>query len=416
MVLCGVTFFLDIRVLLATVPGLAPTTCSRAPGVPLRSASLWPRRAILLSLSPVRDALELRDFLLSRIDLLVRMLSVLLPPTVGLRVADFREAEIDGVLVVTDAGFRDVRPCDLPMIDTLPELAAGCFAPVPIEPPMRDLDALVLEPDRLPELAAGCLAAEEADGLYMRIVLLLRDVLPELPVDRLEDEETDGLLAVIELPILDLVLVVGCLVEEETGGLVIVIDLPIRALLLGLRRILELRLTEVEPVELRLTEMPEEDLPEVEELGRLEIVIRLDVDLPGLLLEDIVPERLGADLLTVILLELLRLGSDRLDEIELERLGEDLLTVILLELLRLGVERLELGALLTDVLLELLLLEIDLLELRLEEIELERLGVDRLADILLELLLLGADRLTDDLLELLRVGVGARRDAEDFAA
>ena len=420
--------------------------------MPLRRASLWPRRAILLSLSPVRNVLELRDFLLSRIDLLVSMLSVLLPPTVGLRVADFREAEIDGVLVVTDAGFRDVRPCDLPMIDTLPELAAGCFAPVPIELPMRDLDALVLEPDRLGELTAGCLAAEEADGLYMRIVLLLRDVLPELPVDRLEDEETDGLLVVIELPILDLVLVVGCLVEEETGGLVIVIDLPMRVLLLGLRGILELRLIEVEPVELRLIEVLEEGVREIEEPGRLEIVIRLDVDLLGLLLEDIVPDRLGADRPTVILLEPLRLDSDRLDEIELGRLGEDLLTVILLELLRLGIERLDeieperpgidlltdtllellrlgvdrlelivlerigLGALLTDVRLELLRLEIDRLELRLADIELERLGVGRLTDVRLELLLLGEDRLTDDLLELLRVGVGARLGAEDFAA
>ncbi|UCF16498.1 MAG: hypothetical protein JSW59_03380, partial [Phycisphaerales bacterium] len=125
----------------------------------------------------------------------MRMLSVLLLPTVGLRVADFREAEIDGVLVVIERAARDVRPSDLPMIDTLPELAAGCLAPVPIELPMRDLDALVLEPERLLELATGCLAVEEADGLCMLIVLFLRDVLPELTrllelaVDRLADAE-----------------------------------------------------------------------------------------------------------------------------------------------------------------------------------------------------------------------------------
>lgn len=332
----------------------------------------------------------------------MRRLSVLLMLKVGLRVADFREAEIDGVMVVIDVGLREVRLFDLPIIDTLPELAAGCLVPVPIELPMRDLDALILEFDRLPELAAGCLAAEEADGLYMRIVLLLRDVLPELTrllelaVDRLADEETDGILAVIELPILDLVLVVGCLVEEETDGLLIVIDLPMRAMLLGLSRMLEFRLTEVEPVELRLIEVLDDGLLEVEELGLLEIVIRFNVDPDELLREDIVPERLGADLLTVIL-ELLRLGDERLtdDLTELLLLGVERLVVIVLD-------RLGLGALRMDVLLDLLLLEIERLELRPADIDLERLGV-------------GA-RLTDDRLILLRAGAGARVGAAGLVA
>ncbi len=154
-------------------------------------------------------------------------------------------------------------------------------------------------------------------------------------------------------------------------------------------------------------------------------MIRLDVDPLRLLLDDIVPERLGIDRLTDILLEPLRLGNDRLDEIELERLGVDLLTDILvepllrpgadrltddlLELLRLGADRLDIivrdrlgvGALLTDDLLELLRLGVDRLGLRLADIELERLGV-------------GA-RLTDDLLGLLRLGVLARAGGADLA-
>jgi hypothetical protein len=265
-------FFLDTRVLPGTALRLALAAArSRVRVVLLRSASLSLRRAILLSLPSLRDELERRDFLLSRIDLPMRMLSVLLLPAVGLRVTEFCEPEIEGVLFVIDLGLREVRLFDLPMIDTLPELAAGCLVPVPIEPPMRDLDALVLELDLLPELATGCLAAEEADGLCMRMVLCLREVLLELvglldPADeRLADAEADGLLAVIVLPILDLVLMVGRLVEEETDGLLIVIDLPMRALLLGLSLMLDLRLTEVEPAELRLTEMPEEELLEAEE-------------------------------------------------------------------------------------------------------------------------------------------------------
>ena len=52
------------------------------------------------------------------------------------------------------------------------------------------------------------------------------------------------------------------------------------------------------------------------------------------------PERLGVERLTDILLELLRPGIERLDEIELERPGPERLIDILLELLRLGVDRL----------------------------------------------------------------------------
>ena len=84
----------------------------------------------------------------------------------------------------------------------------------------------------------------------------------------------------------------GRLADEETDGLRVVIELPMRVLLSGLSRMLEFLLTEVEPVELLLTEMLDEGLRELEEPEGLEIVIRLDVDPPGLLLEDIVPERL----------------------------------------------------------------------------------------------------------------------------
>lgn len=304
----------------------------------------------------------------------------------------------------------------------------------------------MLELERLPaEPATHCFAAEEVDGLWMRLLLRLRKVLPELvrlrdsADERFADAEADGLLEVIVPPILVLVLVVDRLFGEEADGLLIVIDLPIRALLLGLSRILELLPTEVEPFELRLTEIPEEDLLEVEEPGRLETVIRLDVVPFELLLEDVEPERPGVERRTVILrLELLRLGIDRLDEIEpdrlgedlrtvilrelprpaedrleevdLERLGFDLLTDILLELLRFGddrlevivLERLELGALLIDVLRELLLRDIDLPELRPADMVLDPLGFGAL--------------LTDDLLGLLRLGVGARFGAADFAA
>ncbi len=268
-------------------PALA---CSWAPGVPLRSALLCPRRATLLSLLPTRDDVTARDFRLSRIDLPMRRLSVLLVPAVGLRVADLCEEEIAGVLLVIEPPMREVRVEEPPTLEVRAELAAGCLAPVgveglrvPIEVLIRDLDVPSPDLERLLELTAGCLAPVEADGLSIRIELLapdcepgaglsirielpMRDVLPELirldvlGVDRLTDEDTDGVLVLIERPMLDLVLVVGRLDDEETDGLRVVIELPIRALLPGLGRMLELLLTEVEPVELLLTEVLDEGL------------------------------------------------------------------------------------------------------------------------------------------------------------
>ena len=395
---------------------------------------------------PTRGEVEAPAFRLSRIDLPIRKLSELIVPAVGLRVPGRLEAEMDGVLLVIELPMREVRPDELPTLEILPEPAAGCLAPVGVEGlrvsvelPMRDLNVLSCDLDRLFERAAGCLAAVEADGLSirieplplgrepgadlsMRMELPMREVLPELTrllvlgVDRLADEDTEGVLVPIERPMLDLVLVVGRLGDEETDGLRVVIEPPIRDLLLGLIRI----------VELLLTETLDEDLRELEGLVT---VIRLDVEPLGLRLDEIELERLGVDLLIDILLELLRLGTDRRDEIEPERLGVDLLIDILLELLRLGadlltdildglllrlgadrlevivLDRLGVGALLIDDLLELLRLDVD--RLRLADIELDRLGVGaRLTDDLLELLRLGADRL----------GVGARLGAADLAA
>ena len=153
-------------------------------------------------------------------------------------------------------------------------------------------------------------------------------------------------------------------------------------MLLGLIRMLELLLLEVEPVEPLLMEMLDEGPRELEELEGLEIVIRLDVDPLAPPLEEIVPERPGIDRLTEIRPELLlRLGTDMLEVIVPDRVGVDRLTD----------DRLGVGARLTDDLLELL-----------------RLGVGAR---------LGAgERLTDELLGLLRVGAGARLGAGALAA
>jgi len=411
-------FFLEILVLAPGMPGLrAALAFSLAPGEPLRSALLRSRRAMFRSLVPTRGDVEAPALRLSRIDLPTRMFSELPAPAVGLRVADFREAEIDGVLPLIELPMREVRPDELPTLEILPELAAGCLAPVgveglraPVELPIRDLNVLSCDLDRLLELAAGCLAAVEADDLSVRIELPIRDVLLELTrlralgADRLSDEDTDGILVLRELPILDLVLVVGRLRDEETDGLLVVMELPMRDLLLGLIRVLRLLLTEVEPVELLPIETLDEGLRELEGLVT---VIRLDAEPLGRRLDEIELDRLGVDLLIDTLLELLRLGTDLLDEIEMDRLGVDLLIDILLELLRLGVD------LLTDILDELLLrLGTDRLGLRLADIELDRLGVDLLTDVLLELLLVGVDLLVDVLLELLRVGVDRLRLAD----
>lgn len=109
------------------------------------------------------------------------MFSELLVPAVGL-VVDLLEADIDGVLPVIELPMREVRPEELPILEILVELAAGCLAPVgveglcvPIEPPILDPDVPRRDLERLLELAAGCFATVEADGLSIRIELLPRD-------------------------------------------------------------------------------------------------------------------------------------------------------------------------------------------------------------------------------------------------
>lgn len=227
----------------------------------------------------------------------------------------------------------------------------------------------------------------------------MRDVLSELTrpseivVDRLTDEETDGLLVLIELPIPGLVLIVGRRFDHETDGrwVLTLMELPMRAVLLESIRTVELRLIDVDPVELLPIEMPDEGLREIDESDGRDIVIRPDPEPFGLMLDEIVPERLGVGRLTVILFELPRLGTDRLD---VARLG---LLLIDIELDRLGA-----GDLLIDDLLEMLRLETDRLGLRLTDIELDRLGA-------------GA-RLSDDMFELLRVGAGALLGGAGLAA
>lgn len=416
---CGTTFFLDTLVL--------PTDPEPDLRAGLR-AVVCPRATL-----PVEAA----DLLLSRIDLPIRRFVLLLIPPVPTRLRatlDFAGVETDGVRLPIEPPIREIRPDEEPTLEVRPELAAGCLTPVgvegllvPIEPPIRPGD-LRSEPvpvereirpafERLLEGAAGCFVTVETDGLSILIELPMRDLEPEagrsILIDRLDHGTIEGVLVLMEP--------------------------PIRDLLLGLIRMPELLLTEVEPVGLLVMDVPDEGLRRLEELEGLEIVIRLDDPL-GLLLIEIVPERVGVDRLTDILPELLRI------EIELERLGIDRITDILLELPpRLGtdrlddieLDRLDVGARLTDDLLELLRLGVDrlmddrleLLRLgtdRLEVIVRDRLGVgDLLTDDLLELLRLGidrliddrlgVDRLTDDLLELLRLGVLARAGGADLA-
>jgi len=433
-------FFLDILVLPVALEDLrAPSACSRVPGEPLRKGLLGLRRAGFRSAAPARADVEPPALRLSRIDRPICRFSELLVPVVGLRVAFLREAEIDGVLPVIEVAMREVLPRALPTVEVRAELAAGCLTPVgvedpraPIEPPIRDCDVSRLDLDRLLELAAGCLASVETDGLSIRMELVasgcepgaglsiridlpIRDVLEELTrlrelvLDRLADEDTDGILVLNERALLDLAPVVGRLADEEMDGVMVVIELLIRDLLLGLIRIVELLLIEVEPVELLPMETLDEGR-ELEELEGLEIVIRLDIEPFALLLEEIVPERLGVDRLIDILLELLRLGTERLDVIVPDRLGIDRLIDIRPELLlRLGAERLDV---------------IVLDRLGLLRLMVGRLGVGAwLTDDRLELLRLGVgallgagERLTDDLLGLLRVGAGARLGAGALAA
>jgi hypothetical protein len=256
---CGTTFFLDTLVL-PTGPEpllkteLRPVVCPRAT-LPLEAV----------------------DLLLSRIDLPIRRFVLLSIPPVPTRLRptlDFAGAETDGVRLPIEPPIREVLPDEVPTLEVRPELAAGCLAPVgvegllvPIEPPIRPGD-LRIEPvpverdirpelERLLEGAAGCFVTVEADGLSILIELPMRDLEPEagrsILIDRL-DEDTDGVLVLMEP--------------------------PIRALLLGL----------IGSPELLLIDEPD--------VG-LETVIRLDVDPSGLLLVDIVPERLGVDLLTI---------------------------------------------------------------------------------------------------------------------
>jgi hypothetical protein len=406
---CGTTFFLDTLVL--------PTDLEPDLRAGLR-AVVCPRATL-----PVEAA----DLLLSRIDLPIRRFVLLSIPPVPTRLRpmlDFAGAETDGVRLPIEPPIRDIRPDEEPTLEVRPELAAGCLTPVGVEGLLVPIEPVPVEREirpaleRLLEGAAGCLAVVEADGLSILIELPMRDLEPEagrsILIDRL-DEDTDGVLVLMEPPIRDLELVIDWLSDEDEDGALVLMELPIRDLLLGLIRVPELLVMDV----------PAEGLRKLEELEGLETVIRLDDPL-GLLLVDIVPERVGVDRLTDILPELLRLG------IELERLGIDRVTDILLELpLRLGTDRL------TDDLLELLRLGVDrlmddrleLLRLgtdRLEVIVLDRLGVgDLLTDDLLELLRLGidrliddrlgVDRLTDDLLELLRLGVLTLAGGADLA-
>ena len=372
------------------------------------------------AMSPVEAA----DLFLSRIDLPTRRFVLLSVPAAPIRprpTVDFVGAETDGVRLPIEPPMREVLADDVPTLEVLPELAAGCLGPVgvegllvPIELPIRPCGLrsepvgvepeILLELERLLERAAGCFAAVETDGLSILIELPMRDLEPEgdlsILIDRLGDENADGILVLMEL--------------------------PIRALLPGLIRMLEPLLIEVESVELLLIEVLDEGLRKLDEPDGLEIVIRLDVEPPGLLRVCIVPERLGVDRLADILLELLRLGTDRiglrLADIVLDRLSvgarltDDRLTEDLLELLRLGTDRLEVivldrlgvGALLTDDLLELLRLGVDRLGLRLADIELDRLGAGAR-------LRVGA-RLTDDLLGLLRLGALALAGGAGLAA
>ena len=307
---------------------------------------------------------EAADLFLSRIDLPIRrfvLLSVPAAPTRPRARLDFVGGKTDGVLRPIKPPMREVLADEVPTLEVLPELAAGCLGPVgvegllvPIELPMRPCDLrselvpvereILLELDRLLERAAGCFAAVETDGLSILIELPMADLEPgadlSILIDRLGDEGADGVLALMELPIRDVELVVDRLRDEDTDGVLVLIELPIRDRLPGLKRMLEFLLIEVEPVEPLLIDEPDEGLRKLEELEGLETVIRLDVEPPGLLRVCIVPERLGLDRLGDILLELLRLGTDRiglrLADIVLDRLGVGgRMTDDLLELLRL---------------------------------------------------------------------------------
>ncbi|TKJ35760.1 MAG: hypothetical protein CEE38_14230 [Planctomycetes bacterium B3_Pla] len=313
-----------------------------------------------------------------------------------------------------------------------------------IELPVRDFEPVEVEPDGL-----SILIELPMRDLELRVLLLPLEPMPDLV-----ETDTDDVLPLIELPIRDLEPVADCLLGTDTDGDLLPIELPIREVLLELMRPLELAagcLLEVDADELLVPiELPMRDLFELvlvelraaEELDGREMVTRLDVDLLGLRLDVIEPDRP-----VVILLEPLRKDVDpprlRPDVIVLERpgvgalLADDLLELLRLEVTRLGLllgvvvrERLGVGARLADDLLELLRLEVTRLGLLLDAVVRERLGVGALlAEILLELLrlevldLVGVRtdreltlllRLLPELAEALDLGAGADLDTCDL--
>ena len=305
------------------------------------------------------------------------------------------------------------------------ELAAGCFfaavtdfaavgtdgLSILIELPVRDFEPVAAEPD----------------GLSILIELPMRDLefrvllLPLEPMPDLVETDTDDVLPLIELPTRDLEPVADCLLGTDTDGDLLPIELPIREVLPVLMRPLELAagcLLEAAADELLVPiELPMRDLLELmlvdpraaEELDGREMVTRLDVDLLGLRLDVIEPDRP-----VVILLEPLRKDVDpprlRPDVIVRERLGvgarfaDDLLELLRLDVTRLGFlldvvvrERLGVGALLAEILLELL---------RLDVLDLVGVRTDRELTLLL--------RLLPELAEALDLGAGADLETCDL--
>ncbi|MHC4331936.1 MAG: hypothetical protein ACYSWW_27875 [Planctomycetota bacterium] len=324
-------------------------------------------------------------------------------PLLELAACCFFAAETDGVLLPFLAAL------DLELAaPSRPRAAVTDFAAVGtdglsilIELPMRDFEPVAAEPD----------------GLSILIELPMRDLefrvllLPLEPMPDLVEMDTDGELPLIELPMRDLEPVADCLLGTDTDGDLLPIELPIREVLPELMRLLELAagcLLEADAEELRvLIELPMRDLFELmlvdlraaEELDGREMVTRLDVDLLGLRLEVIEPDRP-----VVILLEPVDPPKLRLDVMVRDRLADGLLELLRLDVTRLGLlldvvvrERLGVGALLADILLELL---------RLEVLDLVGVRTDRELTLLL--------RLLPELAEALDLGAGADLETCDL--